>query len=524
MSRTKMIDALGASPEAAARRQRGETADARNGDGRTEHRMADLAAVLHAASGTDPPWMRRLLARVRALAGTRTAPRALEGPAGAAAPTLATAKPDPSEAASHGHAMSVLRAHPKVLFTIASRNYRPYVRTLMASARAHHPDFARCLLLVDEPEEGDDVDQDLYATVHARALGLSSFDDMALRYDVLELNTALKPFFIDWLFSQFGVDTAVYLDPDIRVHAPLQRALAALDGGATVVLTPHVTQPLPADDALPDDHQFLRTGVFNLGFIALRRDPESLAFVRWWAEHLRTDCRVDFQNNLFTDQRWCDLAPCLLSRLHVLRDTACNVAYWNLPHRRLDRAPDGSWTVDDRPLVFFHFSGIDPGRPQVLSRHQNRLGWNDCPEAEALFADYREDLARHGWPLKGNRPYSYGMHDGAPIPAFLRRLYGHRHPTPRSGVRSAELLDQLLDECVPATPSQGAREDGLSELTRAVHRERTDVSRAFDLATPGGIDLYIKWFYAAGVFELELDATLLRWARRRGLSPVGDGA
>ena len=45
---------------------------------------------------------------------------------------------------------------------------------------------------------------------------------------------------------------------------------------------------------------------------------------------------------------------------------------WNV-YARSVRLADGTPTAAGRPLVFFHFSGFDPLRPEMLSRHQNRL-------------------------------------------------------------------------------------------------------------------------------------------------------
>ncbi len=92
----------------------------------------------------------------------------------------------------------------------------------------------------------------------------------------------------------------------------------------------------------------------------------------WWSERLATDCLVAPERGYFVDQRWMDLAPGLIPRLAILRDEGYNVAYWNLPSREVTR--DGErYTVNGRPLRFFHFSGYDPDHPDRLSKHQDRI-------------------------------------------------------------------------------------------------------------------------------------------------------
>ena len=76
----------------------------------------------------------------------------------------------------------------------------------------------------------------------------------------------------------------------------------------------------------------------------------------------------DIDRGYFTDQRWVDAVPTMFEHT-VLRDTACNVAYWNLHQRTLERTTDGVYTVDGNPLRFFHYSGHDPHRPFQLSKH-----------------------------------------------------------------------------------------------------------------------------------------------------------
>lgn len=489
----------------------------------TPDELEELQARLHAGETPEAlidglsarPSARRLPRRawwwwVQRWLASQPHPRRPDVPSGPAAPLPQRPPPHSVDTGTaHGPARSPNAVDGEhVVFTIASRNYLPYVRTLMESIAALHPEVARAVLIVDEPDAAYDDALPGCSVVHACELGLPGFDDMTVRYDVLELNTALKPYFFTWLLQQYpNLRTVVYLDPDTRLYAPMHVLYKVLSDGASLVLTPHITKPLPPGRGLPDDHQFLRTGVYNLGFAAVRRTAEAAAYLQWWSERLATDCRVDFADNLFTDQRWCDLAPCLVEHLHVLRDPGYNVAYWNLDHRHLARASDGTWSVEGRPLVLHHFSGVDPNAPDALSRHQSRHQLEHLPAVRELQREYVADLRRHGWPVRS--PYSYGSLDGIPVAPILRRLFQSRHPEVQLGASRRVLLTALFDACMPVGPEPDGT-PGWSVVMDFLHRTRADLREAFDLSTTTGREAYAGWFYAAGIHEHGLAATLAR--------------
>ncbi len=401
-------------------------------------------------------------------------------PAGPAATPRAAAAPTPPPAAAGGIAA----------FTVATRSYLPFVRTLMRSLRRCHPEFQLYLLLVDEP--GDEHVAGDWITVPARELGLDAFEDMSVRYDVLELSTALKPFFVQWLFEHAQPSAVIYLDPDVRVYTPLHEVLQALDGGAAMVLTPHITQPLDGDGGEPCDHTILQSGAFNLGFAALRRCEEALAFLRWWSKHLRTDALVAFERNLFTDQRWCDLAPAFVPTLAILRHPGHNVAYWNLPHRPLSRDADGGYTAAGQPLRFFHFSGFDPEAPGRLSRYQDRpleAAGGALPE---LLREQAAQLLDEGWHALRGLPCAYAQLEGVALSSTLRRVYAELHPK-GSTLGRAEALGALLAEC--------AGEPRLPPIARRLHAMRAELRHGFDLGARAGREAYEGWFWSTGIVE-----------------------
>lgn len=295
------------------------------------------------------------------------------------------------------------------VFTIVSRNYAAQAACLMDSLARVEPNLARIVVVCDGPLSMADGTIEV---VGAETL-VPAFPLLCAYYDALELNTAVKPHAFRALLTRF--QTVTYLDPDIWVYQPLDLVRQALTR-APLALTPHLTRPL-VGPANPNDHTILTSGSFNLGFMAVRNEPEIEALLDWWAEKCRFDCRVDFANGLFTDQKWMDLAPGLVSDLAILRNPGLNLAYWNLQGRDLRQTPEG-WQVDGQPLIFFHFSGFDPRRPAHLSKHQDRNEVAQGSPLSTLLKDYGSQLLAHGHIAASSVPYG---HDHLPSGRAITR-------------------------------------------------------------------------------------------------------
>ncbi len=251
----------------------------------------------------------------------------------------------------------------RAVFTIVSANYISFAATLMQSVRTFHPEAARYIVLADSYREFPGLDL-AAEMLSCDDIGIGLIGNMKLWYSVVEFNTAVKPFVIRALLDRHGFDEVVYLDPDILLFSPL---VDVFDGLSThnIVLTPHMMHPLQ-DGKEPSDLTIMKSGVYNMGFLAVRNDPDTRRLIGWWADRLFLHCRVDIAGNMFTDQRWMDLAPAFVPNPMILRHPGYNVAYWNIAHRQVEQAIDGAWLVNGEKLAFFHFSGIDPLDPAVF--------------------------------------------------------------------------------------------------------------------------------------------------------------
>ena len=322
-----------------------------------------------------------------------------------------------------------------VIFTIVSRNYAAQAATLMGGVARAEPQARRIVVAADGPiPELADIAE----VIEAADLG-APVRDMSVYYEALELNTAVKPFVVRTLLAQPGVRSVTYLDPDIEVFRPLMPVWEAL-ATAPMALTPHTLRPLTTPGS-PTNEDLARSGRFNLGFLAVRPDPQVSRLVDWWADRCRFDCRVAPDEGIFTDQKWMDQATDFVPDAAILTHPGLNLAYWNLEGRELTRAPDG-WRVDGEPLIFFHFSGFDPERPLNLSKHQNRFRVLAGSPMAGLLSDYAASLRANGHAEAKTRGYGFDRFTSG------RRIRpAHR----RAALAAARAGAQFPDGLGPAT-------------------------------------------------------------------------
>jgi hypothetical protein len=301
--------------------------------------------------------------------------------------------------------------------TIVSLNYLPYARTLCASYLQYHPDHSFYVLLVDRLPQGLDLSHEQFEPVLVEDLGIPDFDSVAFKYDILELNTNVKPTFLKSLLDR-GVDQLIYFDPDIFICSPVDPIYDALNTNS-IVLTPHCTSP--NEGAPGREAHLLVCGVFNLGFVAVSRTPEAQRFLTWWEHRCLTLGYEERWSGLFVDQKWINLVPCYFDSVHILKHPGCNVAYWNLHERHLEKAP-ASWVVNDQaPLVFFHFSGIGVDDGNTISKYSDQFNLASRPDLAELFEIYRRQLVSHGIREFSRHPYAFGQFDNGTIVNKLQR-------------------------------------------------------------------------------------------------------
>jgi hypothetical protein len=282
-----------------------------------------------------------------------------------------------------------------VVFTVCSNNYLGQAATLQQSLVKKHPDWKFFVALVDV--KSPDIDYSIFdkdTLIELNEEIIPGYRNMISRYSIVELNTAVKPFFFEYLVKYFPSASAlVYLDPDTFVFHSLQYLNTSLTESA-ILLTPHFLTPVPIDGLNPPEHMVLNYGLYNLGFLALDgKRTEAQEFLKWWGERTFNFGYHNLCEGLFVDQLWVNLTPVFFSSVQILRHFGMNMGPWNLFERSIvSLEGDNIVLSNGENLLLYHFSSFDYTQPTRMSVDYNRTKVEAQPLLAELYRNYGDQL------------------------------------------------------------------------------------------------------------------------------------
>jgi len=240
------------------------------------------------------------------------------------------------------------------------------------------------------------------------------------KHAIVELATAIKPFVLKKILEKDDCEAVFYFDPDIALFSSLDGMIKELSQN-NILLSPHLTDPETSKRGIEDNElSALKHGVYNLGYVGVRNTVEGKRFADWWGARCKEYCREDIPAGIFTDQRWVDLAPAFFEGVKSTRHPGYNVAPWNMTNRHIKKGIGGKYefTVNDEPLVFYHFTGFDSGA------HHNMLSVysSNSPAAQEIFNWYERELKRTAKDPLSLTPWAYGTFDDGDKISYQQRL------------------------------------------------------------------------------------------------------
>ncbi len=191
---------------------------------------------------------------------------------------------------------------------------------------------------------------------------------------------------LPWYVLQHNphIDFITYLDADLLFYSPIQPVLDEI-GGASIAIIEHRFTPRLKDREV--------NGRFCVEWVSFRRDDEGMACLARWREQCIAWCYYRLEDGKMGDQKYLDEWPERYASCHILQHPGAGIAPWNYAQYRFGKDVDGNITVDDVPLIFYHFHQfqlLENGKYDRLSTFYT----SECPEPSVVYECYEAELQK----------------------------------------------------------------------------------------------------------------------------------
>lgn len=286
----------------------------------------------------------------------------------------------------------------KIIFTICSNNYLAQAKTLGDSVIRNNPDYQFIIFLCDK--KSSQIDYKFFEPhkiIEAQDIGIKNFRQMVAQYNIIELNTSIKPFVFDYLLKTYkNIEYVMYFDPDIYVYEKLIAIEDELKNDS-ILMTPHIYTPIEFDGKTPTENIFAQYGIYNLGFLALKKSEDTDKLIQWWKRRLEVNCYIKPREGIFVDQLPMNFAPIFFNNIKISKNWGLNIAPWNLHERTLTLKNTKYFINDKFPLIFYHFSNFSPLNPNVVSIHHNRVSFDKQAILKKIYDEYKTELLKNNY-------------------------------------------------------------------------------------------------------------------------------
>lgn len=281
-----------------------------------------------------------------------------------------------------------------IVFTICSVNYLASAKCLANSIKQTNADVKFVYIIADKINNR--VSNEYFEGIEyieVEDLGINNLGELIETYNIIEFNTAIKPFAIKFLAQKYQTHKIVYLDPDIIVFNSLQDVFNNLNQYDFIV-TPHILKPIVNEEYYSHQKGALNTGIFNLGFIAINYNSESEKIIDWWSHHMRNHGHCKSSQGEFYDQKIMNLLPIFSDKVFIEKRLGYNVAGWNIHEREITKQ-NNSYFVNEEPLIFYHYSGIFFNKNSNRISHYNNLTLTNNEVLTEILNLYRDSLEKN---------------------------------------------------------------------------------------------------------------------------------
>ncbi len=238
---------------------------------------------------------------------------------------------------------------PRFFCTLFDRNYLLKGVAMLRSLAQHCPDAHVHVLCMDAQTQAILT---RLALPHVTCIPLAALEDDALlaaKKDrgLVEYCWTLSPC-LPWyvLQSNAHIDFITYIDADLLFFSPLQPLFDEIGAQSIAIIEHRFTPRLRHLDV---------NGRFCVQWVGFRRDEEGMACLARWRDQCIEWCYYRLEDGRMGDQKYLDEWPERYPSCHILQYVGAGVAPWNYAQYRFGRDSQGRITVDDAPLIFYHF-------------------------------------------------------------------------------------------------------------------------------------------------------------------------
>ena len=336
---------------------------------------------------------------------------------------------------------------------------------------------------------------------------------MAVIYNVLELSTAVKPWLLRWMLARRRRRARVYLDPDMRLYAPLTEVFQAVrDARARA-------QPAQHRGDAARRPQAERAGHPDRGRLQPRlhrhrrraRSPTSCSTGGASGSSATASSTPSAASS--STSAGSTSCPGWRSTFHVLRDPGFNVAYWNLATRPVSERDGTLVRQGRRPAAAVPLQRLRRPTGRTCSPStRTASGWPTTPTSRGLCELYAAELLANGVHDVAGWPYTYDTSaSGIPLDRLNRRVY-------------RELMIDGFDDSLFEPDGEAAFADARRPRRRSVGGEfgvnalpgdavrrcaATCRPRFPDLADPVDGRGFVEWAHTIGRHEVPIPEALL---------------
>ena len=254
----------------------------------------------------------------------------------------------------------------RVYCTFFDHNYLPRGLALYHSLQAHSPGSRLWVLCLSDACYRTLAALDLPSLVPIQLADfeMANPDVAATRptRSLIEYYFTCTPAWILFVLNnETDAGWVTYLDSDLFFFSSPDPIYEEM-GNAAFGIVPHRFAR-----GLEDQRRF---GLYNVGWVSVRRCDDGIVALRWWREKCVEWCYDRVDGDRFADQRYLDRLPESFRGVHVIAHLGANLAPWNLADLHLEwRSPEIE--IDRRyPLLFFHFYGVKRSGGYYFNSHR----------------------------------------------------------------------------------------------------------------------------------------------------------